>query len=91
MEHIIPQTLGNTTLVLPVGFVCDQCNNYFSRKIEQPFFDMSEIKRLRFHEKVPNKKGKIPAINALLNGKKVLIERIQPEGDFSQLLELVSV
>ena len=68
MEHIIPQTLGNTTLVLPVGFVCDQCNNYFSRKIEQPFFDMSEIKRLRFYEKVPNKKGKIPAINALLNG-----------------------
>ena len=91
VEHIIPQTLGNTKLVLPAGFVCDQCNNYFSRKIEQPFFDMSEIKRLRFYEKVPNKKGKIPAIDAFLNGKKISIERIQPKGDFPPCLEFISI
>ncbi|MBO5921575.1 MAG: hypothetical protein J6Q48_04230, partial [Bacteroidaceae bacterium] len=32
VEHIIPETLGNKTFVLPLGMVCDQCNNYFSRK-----------------------------------------------------------
>ena len=91
IEHIIPETLGNTKLVLPAGFVCDQCNNYFSRKIEQPFFDMTEIKLLRFYEKIPNKKGKIPAIDALLNDKKISIERIQPKGDFPACIELLSI
>lgn len=91
VEHTIPQTLGNTKLVLPAGFVCDQCNNYFSRKIEQPFFDMKEIKRLRFYEKVSNKNGKIPTIDTFLNGKKISIERIQQKGDFPSCLEFVSV
>jgi HNH endonuclease len=30
VEHTIPESLGNQSYVLPVGFVCDDCNNFFS-------------------------------------------------------------
>jgi hypothetical protein len=36
IEHIIPESLGNMTQILPPGVVCDGCNNYFSRKVEGP-------------------------------------------------------
>ena len=29
VEHIIPESIGNKTLILPLGYVCDKCNNYF--------------------------------------------------------------
>ena len=35
VEHIIPESLGNKHHYLPQGYVCDQCNNYFSIKIEK--------------------------------------------------------
>jgi len=43
VEHIIPESLGNKEHLLPKGYVCDACNNYFSIKIEkellaQPYF-----------------------------------------------------
>lgn len=43
VEHIIPESLGNKEHILPKGYVCDTCNNYFSVKIEkellaQPYF-----------------------------------------------------
>ena len=34
VEHIIPESLGNKTLILPRGYVCDKCNNYFAIKVE---------------------------------------------------------
>lgn len=33
-EHVIPQSLGNDELVLPVGWVCDSCNQHFGTEIE---------------------------------------------------------
>lgn len=36
VEHIIPESIGNTRHILPRGTVCDRCNNYFSRKVEGP-------------------------------------------------------
>ncbi len=59
-EHIIPESLGNTDHVLPAGWVCDTCNNYFSRKIEAPFLESVYGLNSRFEMKVPNKKGVIP-------------------------------
>ena len=91
VEHIIPQTLGNTQLILPKGFVCDKCNNYFSRKIEQPFFDMEEIKKLRFYQKIPNKEGKVPSINAVLNEKRINIERLFIKESFPNCMDFVGV
>jgi len=32
-EHIIPESLGGEE-ILPKGFVCDRCNQYFGTKVE---------------------------------------------------------
>jgi hypothetical protein len=68
VEHIIPESLENTTLVLPKGVVCDKCNNYFARKVEQPFLESIDIRALRFREAIPNKRGIIPPLDGILNG-----------------------
>jgi hypothetical protein len=60
IEHIIPESLGNTDHVLPRGWVCDKCNNYFSRKIEKPFLDSMDIKAARFEMRVPSKRKRVP-------------------------------
>lgn len=65
-EHIIPESLGNTTLTLKPGIVCDKCNNYFSREVEGPFLAHPLIKALRFHQALPSKKGRIPPVTGLL-------------------------
>jgi len=36
VEHPIPESMGNDETILPRGFVCDLCNQYFGSKIEQP-------------------------------------------------------
>ena len=69
VEHIIPESLGNKTMILPRGYVCDKCNNYFAIKVEKPFMELPEIRQLRFQEMIPNKKNKMPQMYALYNGK----------------------
>jgi HNH endonuclease len=65
VEHIIPESLGNTTKVLPKGIVCDTCNNYFARKVEQPFLEAPALKALRFHQVVPNKRRRVPPLTGI--------------------------
>lgn len=69
VEHVIPESLGNKTYILPKGVVCDKCNNYFSRKIEDPFLNSTEIRALRFYEGIPNKKRNVPPVDGILSGK----------------------
>jgi len=64
VEHIIPQSLGNTEHVLPPGVVCDVCNNYLASKVEKPFLDSIFMRYKRFEMKVPSKKRRIPPIDA---------------------------
>lgn len=59
-EHILPEALGNARQVLPCGVVCDQCNNYFSRKVEGPVLDSQMFRTLRADRRIPNKRGLIP-------------------------------
>ena len=68
IEHIVPESLGNKTFLLPVGYVCDKCNNYFARKVEKPFLEQLEMRLLRFQECIPNKKNKIPMVDGVWNG-----------------------
>lgn len=68
VEHIVPESLGNTSYILPLGYVCDKCNNYFAREVEKPFLELPEVKLLRFQESIPNKKKRMPTIDAILNG-----------------------
>jgi hypothetical protein len=64
-EHIFPESLGNTTQVLPPGIVCDHCN-YFSRKVEKPFLEHPSIRSLRCGQGIPSKRGNIPSIPGML-------------------------
>ena len=77
VEHIIPESLGNTTLMLQSGVVCDKCNNYFSRKIEAAFLNSPQLRNLRFDQHITNKRGRIPHITGQLkHGGKVEIHKI---------------
>lgn len=66
VEHIIPESLWNTKQILPPGVVCDKCNNYFARDIEKPFLESPSIRSLRFHQALPNKRGRVPEIDGII-------------------------
>ena len=70
MEHIIPESLGNTKNILPIGVVCDKCNNYFSIKIEQPLLEQTFFKNLRGRNWIESKKGRIPPEEIIFVGAK---------------------
>lgn len=59
VEHIIPESLGNSTAILRKGIVCDKCNNYFSRKVEGPFLNSETILMIRQELELPNKRRKL--------------------------------
>lgn len=59
VEHIVPESFGNKTTFLPKGIVCDKCNNYFARKVEQPFLESETVRVLRQELELENKKGKL--------------------------------
>ncbi len=61
VEHILPESLGNTEHVLPRGWVCDACNNYMACKVEKPFLDSDYGRNSRFSMRVPNKRGRVPS------------------------------
>lgn len=62
VEHVIPESLGNTKAILPPGIVCDACNNYFARKVEAPFLHSPAVLSLRFRQRLQNKKGRVPSL-----------------------------
>jgi hypothetical protein len=65
-EHIVPESLGNTSLVLRKGVVCDKCNNYFSREVEKAFLESDAIRALRFHQALESKKGRVPSLTGVI-------------------------
>ena len=84
VEHIFPESLGNTDHVLPPGWVCDQCNNYLARKVEAPFLNSLYGKHSRFEMCVPNKRGNIPPATGLHDRSQVATElRIERDGSRS--------
>lgn len=61
VEHIIPESLGNTRHVLPKGIVCDSCNNYFAREVEGPILNHPMLRNHRAWNGIRTKKGKLPS------------------------------
>ncbi|NLF43312.1 MAG: HNH endonuclease, partial [Bacteroidales bacterium] len=59
VEHIVPESFGNGVAILRKGIVCDKCNNYFARKVEQPFLESEVVRLLRQELEIKNKKGKV--------------------------------
>lgn len=74
IEHIIPEALGNKDHFLPPGVVCDQCNNYFGLKIEEPLLGSDHFRQARFRNFIGNKEDRIPTIQGLLLPSIVPIE-----------------
>lgn len=65
-EHIIPESLGNQSHVLPPGVVCDGCNNYFARKVEAPFLTSRALVATRHWQAIPNKRGLVPPLDVVV-------------------------
>jgi hypothetical protein len=68
IEHVIPESLGNRTLVLAAGAVCDACNNYFARKVEAPFLNAPSVRMLRHEQGLASKRGRVPAMRVIAPG-----------------------
>lgn len=68
VEHVVPESLGNHTMVLRRGVVCDGCNNYFSREVEGLFLNAPAMQLLRHEQRLVSKRGRIPAVRALAPG-----------------------
>jgi hypothetical protein len=60
VEHPIPESLGNDDFILPPGWVCDACNQYFGAKIEARVLSMPPFSIERAAFSVTTKKGRLP-------------------------------
>ncbi len=60
-EHIIPESLGNTELVLPPGVVCDRCNNGVLSDLDQTLCEFFPVKMRRTILGVSSKSGLVPS------------------------------
>lgn len=61
VEHVIPESLGNKSFILPAGVVCDKCDNYFALKLEKVVLETNYFKNLRHRNGIESKKRKIPS------------------------------
>lgn len=57
VEHVIPESLGNVSLILEKGVVCDKCNNYFATKIEKELLSQPYFISTRHRNLIKSKKG----------------------------------
>ncbi len=73
VEHIMPESIGSKKRVLSRGVVCDKCNNYFARKIEEPVLSHPSIRNLRAWHQVPNKRGKFPSLLGHIGGTDIAV------------------
>lgn len=69
----MPESIGSKRRVLPAGVVCDKCNNYFARKVEQPVLNSTWMRNLRAWHRVPNKKDTYPSLVGRIAGTDVAV------------------
>jgi hypothetical protein len=74
VEHVIPESLGNTEHTLPPGVVCDKCNNYFACKVEGPLLADPYFRELCFRTAVISKKGRAPRVRGVHMQSRVEVE-----------------
>jgi HNH endonuclease len=60
VEHLVPEGLGNKEIVLPVGVVCDKCNNEVLSQLDKALIEFGPLALLRVKYAVPTKAGKMP-------------------------------
>ncbi|MDQ7818354.1 MAG: HNH endonuclease [Melioribacteraceae bacterium] len=62
-EHIFPESLGNTGLILEPGFVCDICNNGLLSELDEELLKFSPVAFLKVYYSPFTKNGKSPSAN----------------------------
>ena len=73
VEHIVPESLGNRTRVLPRGAICDPCNNYFASSVEAPILGHQSFQNLRAKYQVRTKKGRLPFLTGLAHNTDIQV------------------
>lgn len=63
IEHIFPEALGNTELILEKGLVCDDCNNKLLSQLDDNLVNFSPVAFLRVQFVPFTKEGKHPFAN----------------------------
>jgi hypothetical protein len=69
----MPESIGSKKRVLAPGVVCDQCNNYFARKVEDPILNHPSMRNFRAWYQVPNKRGKYPSLQGHIAGTDIAV------------------
>lgn len=67
----MPESFGSKKRILPPGVVCDRCNNYFARKVEEPILNHPSMRNLRAWYQVPTKNGKYPWLKGHIAGTNI--------------------
>lgn len=62
-EHPIPESLGNDDLVLPLGCLCDSCNQYFGSKVEHDVLNHAPFSMERVAQAIRSKRGRYPLVS----------------------------
>jgi len=86
VEHIVPESLGNKEHVLPKGWVCDSCNNYFAREVEGPFLESLYGRTSRFGMAVANKRNRIPSVTGFHAQSKTKVDLLYSRKDNGLLI-----
>lgn len=63
VEHVFPESLGNTSIILEKGIVCDQCNNGVLSQLDKTLLEFDPIALLRVNYFIKSKSGKLPKAN----------------------------
>lgn len=61
IEHIIPESLGNDDLILS-GEVCDKCQNYFGKEVENYVLSKTPLGSWRTLLGIRTKRGELPCV-----------------------------
>ena len=70
VEHIVSEALGNDTLILPAGVVCDRCNNGILSQLDERLLAFPPIQMMQVVRQLPSKAGQLPSAR-FSNGKLV--------------------
>ncbi len=77
VEHVIPESLGNTEHMLNPGIVCYQCNNYFSLKVEGPLLADPYFRYQCSQAHIPSKKGRPSRVRGFHPQSRTVIEVVR--------------
>ena len=77
IEHVIPESLGNTEHVLEAGVVCDQCNNYFASNVEGPLLSDPYFRDQCSRAGILSKKGRPQRVHGLHPQSRSIIELVR--------------